>query len=133
LRYKYIAYKYTRRSSPDASFQSMMESFSTWAVPSSAAWLPPTDVYETPDAIIIFMEVAGVGEEDMAVTLFSDILVVEGNRKQPLLAEMNACHRLGIKYGKFRSEISIPYPVDHNDVTAEYKNGLLKIILRRTD
>lgn len=133
MRYKYIAYKYTRRSSPDASFQSMMESFSTWAVPSSVAWLPPTDVYETPDEIIVFMEIAGVREEDVTVTLFSDILVVEGNRIQPLLAEMIACHRLGIKYGNFRSEVYIPYPVDHDDVNAEYKKGLLKITLKRTD
>lgn len=133
MRYKYIAYKYTRRSGPDASFQRMLESFSTWAVPSSATWLPPTDVYETPDEIIVFMEIAGVREEDVAVTLFSDILVVEGKRIQPLLSEMNACHRLGIKYGNFKSEVSIPCPIDHDDVIAEYKNGVLKITLKRTD
>ena len=133
MRYKYIAYKYTRRSSPDASFQSMLESFGSWAIPSSAVWLPPTDVYETPDEIIILIELAGVEEEDMTVTLFSDILVVEGQRTQPLLAEMNACHRLGIKYGNFRSEVSLPHRVDHDEVEAEYKNGLLTITLKRTD
>jgi HSP20 family molecular chaperone IbpA len=38
---------------------------------------------------------------------------------------------LGIKYGDFRSEVYIPVNVDHDNVTAEYKNGLLKIVLRK--
>ncbi len=75
------------------------------------------------------MELAGVAEDDMAVTLFSDLLVVEGTRKQPPCREMNACHQLGIKYGNFRSEIQIPGSVDSEKVNAEYKNGLLKVTL----
>ena len=69
-------------------------------------------------------------EEDMTVTLFSDLLVVEGKREQPV-TDMNACHQLGIQYGDFRSEISIHAPVDHENVSAEYKNGLLKITLKK--
>ncbi len=97
---------------------------------SMIVWRPPTDVYETPDKIIVVVELAGVSEEDMSVTLFSDLLVVEGTR-DPALAEMNACHQLGIKYGEFRAEISLHAPVDHEQVTAEYKNGLLIITLRK--
>jgi HSP20 family protein len=133
LRYKYIAYKYTRRVRPETAFQSAWESFGAWPQPSAIVWRPPTDVYETADELIVVMELAGVSEEDMAVTLFSDLLVVEGRRKQPLSTEMNACHQLGIKYGDFRSEIHIPVPVDSEKVTAEYKNGLLKVSLRKLD
>jgi HSP20 family protein len=86
--------------------------------------------YETPDAIIVVIEVAGVTEEDMTVTLFSDLLVVEGKREQPV-TDMNACHQLGIQYGNFRSEIGIHASVDHDNVRAEYKNGLLKITLKK--
>jgi len=69
-----------------------------------------------------------VAEDDMTVTLFSDLLVVEGKREQPVTS-MNACHQLGIQYGNFRSEIGIHAPVDHDNVRAEYKNGLLNITL----
>jgi HSP20 family protein len=95
-------------------------------------WRPPTDVYETPDEIIVVIELAGVAEDDMTVTLFSDLLVVEGRRGQPVFADMNACHQLGIKYGDFRSEVTLSGPVDQDNVTAEYKNGLLKIILQKS-
>jgi HSP20 family protein len=130
VRYRYLAYKYTRRVRPDAAFQSVWESFGSWPMHSTNLWRPPADIYETPDAIIVVIELAGVTEEDMTVTLFSDLLVVEGKREQPV-TDMNACHQLGIQYGNFRSEVSIHAPVDHENVHAEYKNGLLKITLKK--
>lgn len=132
MRYKYIAYKYTRRGLPDTPFQSIWESFGSWPMYSTIAWRPPTDIYETPDEIIVVIELAGVDEEDLSVTLFRDLLVVEGRREQPV-TDMSACHQLGIKYGDFRSEIAIQTPVDHDSVKADYINGLLKIILQKCD
>jgi HSP20 family protein len=131
LRLKYIAYKYTRRGRSEIAFQTAWESFGAWPQPSAIVWKPPTDVYETPSEIDVIIEFAGVAEEDMSVTLFSDLLVVEGTRNQPPCADMNACHQLGIKYGDFRSEIHIAVPVDSEKVSAEYKNGLLKVVLRK--
>ncbi len=129
MRYKYLAYKYTRKGS-EGSFRSW-ESFGTWNQPSAIVWRPPTDVYETREELIIVMELAGMAEDEMEVTLFSDLLVVEGKRKQYPCSEMNACHQLGIKYGQFRSEINIPVSVNSENVKAEYKNGLLKVTIRK--
>jgi len=133
VRYRYIAYKYTRRVRPDAAFQNMWESFGSWPMIAAIVWRPPTDVYETPDEIMVVLELAGVAEDAMTVTLFSDLLVVEGRREQPVLADIKACQQLGIKYGDFRSEVQLSGPVDKDKVTAEYKNGLLKIILKKLD
>jgi len=121
--------------SQDAALQNIWESFGSWAGPSISIWRPPTDVYETPDKLIVVMELAGVQEEHLTVMLFSDLLVVEGIREQPVLSnsEMTACHQLGIKYGDFRSEIYIPLPVNHDNVSAEYKNGLLRITLTKSN
>ena len=132
MRYRYVAYKYTRRLRPDTAFQGVWESFGSWPLHSTIAWRPPTDIYESLDEIIVVIEVAGVVEDDLIVTLFSDLLVVEGRREQPII-DMNACHQLGIKYGDFMSEITIHAPVDQDTVKAEYKNGLLKIILQKRD
>jgi len=130
LRYKYIAYKYDRRSGNATAFHGVWESFGAWTHPSAIVWRPPTDVYETRDNLIIVIELAGVTEDDMAVTLFSDLLVVEGVRTQTA-SPINACHQLGIKYGEFRSEVLVPFPVDTAKVKAEYKNGLLTVTLNK--
>jgi HSP20 family protein len=130
VRYRYIAYKYTRRMRPATAFQSVWESCGSCTLDSTIVWRPPLDIYETPDEIVVVIELAGVAEDDLLVTLFSDLLVVEGKREQPV-TDMNVCHQLGIKYGHFRSEVDIHAPVDHDKVTAVYTNGLLKIMLRK--
>lgn len=132
MRYRYVAYKHTRRTRPDAAFQSVWESFGSYMLDSTIVWRPPTDIYETPDEIIVVIELAGVAEDDLTVTLFSDLLEVEGERNPPV-TDMNACHQLGIKYGHFRSEIDIHAPVDHDEIKAVYKDGLLNITLRKID
>ena len=132
MRLRYIGYKYSRVGRPDSAYQGVWESFGTWPLHSMIIWRPPTDIYETPDEIIVVVELAGVNEDDMTVTLFSDLLVVEGVREQPVLDDMNACHQLGIKYGEFRSEVALHAPVDHERVNAEYKQGLLIISLLKT-
>ena len=132
MQYRYVALKYTRPGRSEAVFQDTWELFGSWPMHSAIIWRPSTDIYETPDTIIIVIELAGVAEEDMAITLFSDLLVVEGTREQPLM-DISACHQLGIKYGDFRSEVAIHTPVDHGTVKVEYRNGLLKIILKKLD
>jgi HSP20 family protein len=131
VRYRYIAYKYSRRMRPETAFQNIWESFGAWPMHSAVGWRPATDIYETPDEIIVVIELAGVAEEDMTVTLFSDLLVVEGTRLQPPLADMNACHQLGIKYGGFLSETVLHAPVDSEQVKVELKNGMLIVTLRK--
>lgn len=133
MRYRYVSYKYSRKVSPETAMQNIWETFGTWAVPVTTVWRPPTDVYETSGEFVVLLEVAGVSEDDLSVTLFNDLLVVEGSREQPpfFRTGMSACHQLGIKYGEFRSEIYVPVTVDHDNVTAEYKNGLLKISLKK--
>jgi len=120
---------------PDPLYQNVWESFQSWALPSSTLWRPPTDVYETRDALIVMVELAGVSEDDIQVTLFNDLLVVEGERPQPPFTpvEMHSCHQLGIKYGMFRSEIHLPALVDQTGVRADYTAGILRIVLPKTE
>ena len=131
MRYRYISYKYTRKSQPLDVHSAVWEAFGSWPAPSALIWRPPTDVYETASDLVVVIELAGIREEDMAITLFSDLLVVEGKRDQPAFVDTHSCHQLGIKYGSFRSEIGLVSPVDHENVIAEYKNGLIKIRLKK--
>jgi HSP20 family protein len=130
VRYRYLAYKHLKRIQPCASYHGIWESYGQWSS-STAVWRPPTDIYETGENIIVVIELAGIREEELSATMFSDLLVVEGIREQPVFNEMNACHQYGIKYGAFRSEIDLPCAVDYNKVSAEYKNGVLQITIRK--
>ena len=95
MRYRILLINIRENLSRSMPISIVWESFGSWPAPSALIWRPPTDVYETADELIVVMELAGVNEDDMTITLFSDLLVVEGKREQPAFIDTNACHQLG--------------------------------------
>jgi HSP20 family protein len=90
-------------------------------------WRPATDVYETDDSIIIKVEIAGMVERDFTISLSNRSLAVTGTRCDP--DAKLAYQQLEIPYGHFRTEVFLPYAVEHEAVTATYKDGFLTIFL----
>ena len=93
----------------------------------SAAWSPPTDLYETGDNCVIKVEVAGMRDEDFEVAFENNILLIRGNR--PDRNEKRAYHQMEIRFGRFEIAVEIPVVVDIEKAVAEYKDGFLVIIL----
>ena len=98
----------------------------SWTVRSSA-WSPPTDVYETEDAIIVRVEVAGMREEDFEIALEDGFLKISGTR--PDVPERRAYHQMEIRFGKFSTAVGLPAPVNVEKSQAEYEDGFLTITL----
>jgi HSP20 family protein len=93
----------------------------------STIWSPPTDEYETDEAYIIRVEIAGMREEDFEVAIENHTLHISGTR--PDFLERRAYHQMEIRFGKFASAISLPGPVNVEQSHAEYKEGFLTIVL----
>jgi len=93
----------------------------------SPLWRPPTDVYESEEAIIIRVEIAGMHEEDFSISLAERLLTIRGFR--PDIQEKRAYHQMEIFFGEFLCEIELLSPVDVEAVTAEYQAGFLRVIL----
>jgi HSP20 family molecular chaperone IbpA len=94
-------------------------------------WRPPTDVYETDDAIAVKIEIAGVSEEDFAITFSEGNLVVSGVRADP--AAKLGYRQMEISYGEFHAEVFVPLPVDVDCIEATYQNGFLHVTLPKRD
>ena len=98
-----------------------------------SGWRPPADIHETPDAITVKIELAGMREEDIDVTLYKDALVVSGERRDDHEHDDTICyHEAQIRYGPFRVEIFIPGEIERNKIEAHYDDGFLKILLPKT-
>jgi HSP20 family protein len=93
--------------------------------PRSYIWRPPTDVYEIENAIIVRVEIAGMGEMDFSIILDGRNLQVSGNR--PDVSERRAYHQMEIRFGDFFTEVDLPYSVDAEKIEAVYQNGFLQI------
>ncbi len=98
----------------------------SWQV-SSSIWSPPTDAYETEQACVVRVELAGMRDEDFEVAVEKNILRVSGSR--PDLPERRAYHQMEIRFGKFATSVAIPAAVDVDNATAEYKDGFLTVVL----
>lgn len=99
----------------------------------NSQFTPPTDVIEFSDKLLVLIEIAGMKAGDFSVSLTSSQLIVSGTRERPLFPD-GGYRQVEIGYGEFRVEVSLPWPVDQDDVTAGYREGFLQIELpRRAD
>jgi len=110
----------------------MFNSLWNWRYPMGVSprgpWQPPTDVFETSDALIVEMEVAGVREEDLNVTVCDTTLTVTGVREDRR-SDKVTYYQLGISYGSFQTQVHFTIPIDVDGVVATYENGILSIVL----
>ncbi len=90
-------------------------------------WRPPTDVYETEEAVIVRVEIAGMRENDFSISLVDRNLTIHGVR--PDTTEKRAYHQMEIPFGEFSTEIDIPFPIVTDEVEATYRDGFLKVVL----
>ena len=97
----------------------------------STIWSPPTDGYETDEAYIVRVEIAGMRDEDFVVAVENHTLHISGNR--PDFLEPRAYHQMEIRFGKFATAISLPEPVNVELSHAEYKDGFLTVVLPKTN
>lgn len=130
LRFRYVSLQYGGRQARAEQLQRTTWNWFGSAVPShEGVWRPPTDVYETDEHVVVMMELAGVREEDVEVTIFHDVLLVSGIREDKSRPERVRYHEMGLNFGRFRAEVFLPIRVSADCAEAKYENGFLSIWL----
>jgi HSP20 family protein len=96
----------------------------------SLKWKPPTDVYETADAIVVYMDVAGMRSEDFQVELADGILTIGGDRRGRREGKRHY-HAMEVQVGPFERRLRLPVPVDPASIRASYDAGFLEVRLTK--
>ena len=97
---------------------------------STSVWRPPMDVRESGEAILIKVELAGVEEDDIEVSLYPNALVISGERRDDADHDAATCfHAAQVRYGLFHVDVALPAPIQQEEVTATYRDGFLRIRL----
>ena len=114
-------------------YDPFMEDF-TWPslFTQETEWMPPFDVSETDDEMIVRLEVPGMDKKDININLSHGTLTVTGEKKQEK-EEKETYHCTERCYGTFSRSISLPFEVDGDKVDASFKDGVLKITLPRSE
>lgn len=90
-------------------------------------YMPPMDVYETGNAVMIEAPLAGVDPEDVEVSVEDGILTVQGHAKKEHEVEEKNYYRKEVRSGSFYRQIVLPAAVKEEEVSAEFESGVLKI------
>jgi HSP20 family protein len=97
----------------------------------TAAFVPPVDIYEDEHKIVLKLEAPGLTEKDLDIQLENQVLTVKGERKFEKEEKEENFHRIERRYGSFYRSFTIPNTVDPESVKAGYDAGVLKIELAK--
>jgi HSP20 family protein len=90
-------------------------------------WRPQTDIYETPEEILVVMDLAGVQREEIHLEVSRKSIKIHGRRDQKAIPGTTRYRLAEITYGYFERNLSLPAPVSAEAIEATYKDGLLEI------
>ena len=94
-------------------------------------WSPAVDVFERGDNLEIKVDLAGVKQEDVDVSVSNDTLHIKGERRPESSLKEQDYSRNEIAYGNFYRSISLPTNLDIKNIEATYEEGILHIKLQR--
>jgi HSP20 family protein len=105
--------------------------FSPFQRKSGGSWngliLPQVDIGESKKNYIITVEVPGVDEKDIDLTLADGTLTIRGEKRYEQEDSDKQYHQVERSYGSFQRMLSLPTDADENKVEAKFKNGVLTI------
>ncbi len=97
-------------------------------------WSPAVDLFDEEEQLVAKIELPGICKEAIAVNYQDGVLTVSGERK-PDYAEGKEpdCYRAERATGKFSRDMALPVPVQADKIRASYKDGVLSIILPKSE
>ena len=100
--------------------------------PVERVWAPPADMHETQNEAVIAVELPGLNEKDIRLSIADDVLTVQGEKQKGELQEANR-YRQERWFGKFERAFSLPFPVEAGQVKATFRDGVLTVKLPKAE
>jgi HSP20 family protein len=97
------------------------------------AFRPSIDVFETVDALVVRVELAGVRSEDVRLVVDGEYLQINGRRTLRREPKADRHLKMEIPDGQFERVLRLAVPYEREHVTARLENGLLTIELPRSE
>lgn len=93
----------------------------------SGSWVPPVDVVEEKDAILVSAELPGIRPDDVEIQYENGVLVLRGQRTFQQESSDRTYHRVERAYGTFLRSFTLPRSADPEKITANFQHGLLEV------
>ena len=100
-------------------------------VVTTAGFVPPVDIFEDENKLVLKIEIPGMRQEDLDVRLENNTLSVKGERSFQSEGKEENFHRVERRYGSFYRAFTLPNTVDPNSIKADYEAGVLRLELNK--
>jgi HSP20 family protein len=97
-----------------------------------ADWSPEVDISEDDHGYLLKADLPEMKKDDVRVTVEDGILCVSGERKIEKDDQKRKFHRTERSFGNFRRSFTLPEDADSKKVTADFRDGVLKVHLPTT-
>src|ERR1700757_2160199 len=97
-----------------------------------ADWSPEVDISEDDHEYLLKADLPEMKKDDVRVTVEDGVLSVSGERKGVKEDQKKKFHRIERSFGTFRRSFTLPEDADSTKVTAEFRDGVLKVHLPTT-
>lgn len=98
-----------------------------------AEWSPLVDISEDEKEYVVKAEIPEMKKEDIKINVHDDVMSISGERKYEKEEKGKKYHRVERAYGSFMRSFTLPEDADGSKVSAEYKDGVLKVHLPKSE
>jgi len=123
----------TLRDEIDRLFESPLTELTHGSQQLLSGWLPPVDLYEDKDSLHVKAELPGMNKEGISISVHDGVLSISGERKEESKHKEAEVYRAERFVGRFQRTVTLPAPVSVDKVKATYKDGILSIVLPKTE
>ncbi len=92
---------------------------------------PSMDVKDTGAAIEVSVELPGLSEKDVDVSVAERVLTVSGEKKSQTERKDVDYHMMERSYGKFSRSVTLPFAPDAGKIEAKFANGVLTVTVAK--
>jgi HSP20 family protein len=97
------------------------------------AWVPALDVWETESELVYAVDLPGIPEDKISVELDEGALTISAERERTQEETDDRFYRYERRYGTFSRTFGVPQGVTEGDISAEYKNGVLEVHVKKAE
>ncbi len=99
----------------------------------NGSWTPSVDIHEQENQFLVTMEVPGVNEDDIQISLNNGVLTVQGEKKHEVKPDADNRYYRERTFGEFKRHIRLDNGIDAEKIEADYENGVLTLSLPKTE
>lgn len=95
--------------------------------------IPPVDMYETAEAVVVETPMPGVNPDELEIAIDNGVLTIKGTTERKTEVDDKNYYRKEVRTGSIFRQVALPARVQEGEAQASFENGILKILLPKAE